>query len=1064
MQQQLVGGRGVSGTRAALAELLVQLRRGAVDGAVPESAFVAQVQKLGLGDVEQERLRAELGRLGVPVQTSVVHTDADRPVVEKVVRNRVGNVLPRLDPVLALLGRYADTDGCVTSRAFDGVVRLAGLNAREAAALRTAFRVRSVIGGSESAGEAGERDGGATQDQHTDGGEDGPEGEGEPLPELSGGVVPADGDFTPAVTAALAVLQEDRFRLRPDKSLLTAEEEVGLSVLVRGGADSVADEPDKETLRALPPGDIRIRARDCLVLHNQRLVHKLVPRHLDQGLDYDDLFQHGVLGLMTAARKFDPLKGFKFSTYATWWIRQSISRGIADEGVLIRVPVHVHEQIRKVALAERTLYGQGKPAGVVDVAVFCDMTVEKVEAARRLSRRTDSLDRVIGDGATLGDFVGEARPLPSVEREVLHALLMEGVMAVVDTFSGRDGRVLVRRLGLDGDEPSTLDELGREFGVTRERIRQVESKALSTFRERLRMAGLMSAYNDRDGQGADGDGERRRPAKRRTPGKDSAAAAVREPRPDGERETQPEVLAAPTPEPEPSSPAEEETAVVEESGRHERDVLDTLAERTSSAPGTPTSESEPPALAMQNPPPVLDPGVLQSARYTADWDKILEMPPPLFGGGVAWLAEYALLAVGRLQLAVLLGSSGADAVVRAVQDRGMLDRPVVAALEVLQRVFDALKEVGHRPEHFFERPSEALVGATPRAYLAARPLVRGESRLAIRDALREFMDAQMVGRAAPLKTDDLSAPVEPVPDAGPEPVAPETESEPQCQQPVGDTDPPTVTASVDTTQMPHAAQPPVAADRLLAEARAEHEADVARLAQEHERRLREERRATEERVEAARVDAERQLDDLEQVLLQRVDRALTRQEQFLRRQTDERIARLKEEHREAQQAAARRVEHAEVSASAAAAERVSWFQARANEADQRLRRYREEGEKLTAALEARLRHAESQLADRDNAVRAAQQRAAADVAAAGHQAAAQTAAAQQQAAVAEQRAVAAEQWAAARVADVEQRAAARTAQVEHDAWARITELQEQLAALQGAATNRASIRDRWRRS
>ncbi|MEV6401568.1 sigma-70 family RNA polymerase sigma factor [Streptomyces bobili] len=120
----------------------------------------------------------------------------------------------------------------------------------------------------------------------------------------------------------------------------------------------------------MPPQDLRIRARDCLVLHNQRLVHKLVPRYLDQGLDYDDLFQHGALGLMRAARKFDPAKGFKFSTYATWWVRQAISRGIADEGAVIRIPVHMHEQVRKVALAERTLAIQGRPAGVADVAVY----------------------------------------------------------------------------------------------------------------------------------------------------------------------------------------------------------------------------------------------------------------------------------------------------------------------------------------------------------------------------------------------------------------------------------------------------------------------------------------------------------------------------------------------------------------------------------------------------------------------------------------------------------------------------------------------------------------------
>ncbi|MFE2565908.1 hypothetical protein [Streptomyces mirabilis] len=130
-------------TRAALTELLVQLRRAAVGGLVPEDVFAAQVRKLGLGDSERERLRKELARLHVPVQKSVVHANIDTPDVEKVASNRVGNVFPQLDRVLILLGRYADTDGYVTSRALEGVIRLAGLDAREEAALRAAATVRT---------------------------------------------------------------------------------------------------------------------------------------------------------------------------------------------------------------------------------------------------------------------------------------------------------------------------------------------------------------------------------------------------------------------------------------------------------------------------------------------------------------------------------------------------------------------------------------------------------------------------------------------------------------------------------------------------------------------------------------------------------------------------------------------------------------------------------------------------------------------------------------------------------------------------------------------------------
>ncbi|UXY31086.1 sigma-70 family RNA polymerase sigma factor [Streptomyces sp. HUAS TT20] len=663
MRHQAVGAQGAPVTRAALAELLVQLRRAAVNGVVPEGAFMAQVRKLGLGDAERERLRAELARLGVPVQKTVVHTDVDRPNAEKVARNRVENVFPRADVVLALLGRYADAEGRVTPRALDGVVRLAGLNTREAAALRAAAKVRGV----EGAGEEGPDEGGA------------------PPPEPPGVVVPEDGDFAAAVVAGMSVLEEDRFRRRTEHHLLTAEAEVGLTVLLRGGADQVGQEPTDADLSALPPGDLRIRARDCLVLHNLRLVHSVVRAYLEQGLEYDDLVQHGVLGLMRAARKFDPTMGNKFSTYATWWIRQSITRGIADEGALIRIPVHMHEQMRKVAAAERALAAQGRAAGAADVAVHCDMSVRKVEEIRKLSRRTDSLDRVIGDGAILGDLLGEAHALPSVEHGVLDALLMDDVMSVVDTFDERSARVLVRRLGLDGDELSTLDELGREFGVTRERIRQVESKTLPVFRQRLRMAGVTGAFRDGDGQGADEDGEQGRSKRRRARGRAPAAAAVTRPGPDAEREAGTEALPAPAP-----------------------------------------------AVADPSPPPVVEADVLP-----ADWDRALRMLAR-FEGGIDWLAECALLALGQSQLTVMLGPPAAADVVRAAGEGTAPDQQVLAALEVLQRVFDTLRKAGYRPEDFFERPAEALVEATPRTYLARKPLVNTESRLAVRDALREF--------------------------------------------------------------------------------------------------------------------------------------------------------------------------------------------------------------------------------------------------------------------------------------------------------------------------------------
>ncbi|WP_317446379.1 sigma-70 family RNA polymerase sigma factor [Streptomyces collinus] len=1245
---QDVGGPEVSVTRAALAELMVHLRRATVGGVVPEAVFLAQARRLGLGEGERERLRGELLRLKVPVQRNMVHAGIDIPDVEKVARKRVEIVFPRLDRVMPLLKRYADAEGYVSSGALEGVVRLAGLNSREAAALREVVRVRperppvettagvtleEVSGEPEPATDGrgvaeksvGEPSSAGERASREESGEPAEDILSEPpeLSEPSEAVVRTDADRAAAVAAARAVMREDRIRRRPESRLLTAQEEVGLALLVRGGLD---EEPDQETLSALPSDDIRIRARDCLVVHNQRLVRSMVPRYLEQGLDYEDLFQHGALGLMRAARKFDPAKGFKFSTYATWWVRQSITRGIADEGAIIRIPVHMHEQIRKVANAERSLAAQGRPATAADIAVLCDVSLSKVEEARRLSVRTDSLDRVIGDGATLGDFVARTRAVPSFEERVHDALLLAEAMAVVDTFSGRDHRILVRRLGLDDEAPSTLDQLGSEFGVTRERIRQLEVKLLPALRERLRSARLLrdsvssaqensgaeensaakrvsrtvrptrrvrvgkapdrsvaplpsdrtpreAPVNREDGTAADRvapvnapdrDSARRlaeepsgqawlanyalaavggpglagilgqsaadavlRVAREREPADHNVLAALevlhrvcdgaakfglrpqdfldrpsgalcgvtpraylaRKPLVHGEprlamRDALKEFLAAPQalPEPAPTAGEEEAPAQPEPAGEARvepysvEEVLvepepaeEESAEKDHAAAALPGDES---ATAADEPAMYVtesersrttvsaleDDDMPTRPQYTADWDKARELAPPPFGGGVAWLAEYALLAVGHLQLAVLLGSPAADAVVRAGRERGTLDRRVVKALEVLKIVFDALKELGLRPEHFFEWTSEALDRTTPRAYLAAKPLVANESRVAIRHALDEFTTMRPAQGDADPEIADA--------DAGTSEDA-RAETLEESPAPAPETVPyPAHVADTQNDQAVHV-EPPADIARLLAEARALHDAEIANLAQSHERRMAEVQQAADARVRAALAQTEQQLDNWEEILLNRADKALARQEQHLRRQADERVARLKEEQREANLAVTRRAQerivdleirlrHAESAASTASAEQSSRAQARAEEAEQRLRVYRDDAEARIAQLEARLRQSETRLIARDRAMYEAGLRAAADVEQA-----------QQRAEAAEQRAealVTAANQREARAVQEQQLAAARLAQAEHDAWARISELQAQLAALQAPEEGRASLRDRWRRS
>lgn len=1033
--------------------MLSRLRHAAVNGVVPESVFAQNVQTLRLGQAERDRLRRELVRLGLHVQDVCVHVDADSPDVEKVARSRGENVFPGADLVRALLLRYADTDGYVTSRVVDGVARIAGLGARQTDALRSWAKVRDTDGDA------------ATNDPLTE--KTQPEGEGgEPSASGKPGAGVEGRDIAAAVVAALAVLEEDRFRRRPGDSLLKAEAEVGLAVLLRGGVERMAQEPDAEELNRLPSGDLRTRARDCLVLHNQRLVHSLIRSYLEQGLDYEDLFQVGALGLMRAARKFDPAKGYKFSTYATWWVRQQITRAIADEGGPIRIPVHMHEQMRKVAAAERALAAEGLPTTAVDVAVQCDMTVQKVEEIRKLSRRTDSLDRVIGDGATLGDFVGESHALPSVEHGVMHTLLLEDVMAVVATFSERDARVLVRRLGLDGDEPSTLDELGREFGVTRERIRQVESKARSAFRARLWMAGVTSPYVGENAQQAVEYWKQARSTRRRAHGKAMSLVLV-----NGQSSR---AADGPTQADESSHRNDgEKAATVEESERDTtKDTLDAVVE-----PPFPTSALEATEREVPDEPELPEPPEerrpAEPVQRTADWEQALRLGVRL-EGGIDWLAEYALLALGQAQLTVILGPPAAADVVRAAGERTMPGRQVLTALEVLQRVFDTLRKARLRPEDFFERPSEALVGLTPSAYLARRPLVNSESRLAVRDALRELA-ADLPGRGVPAepppapdgylggasaRTSDGATTMPeamsdnarlPTPGVGDAPVR--TEVIPRRGTPADESDEahldvPGGDEVVAVAGDCPAAYPELSSEdrggrtqstavqeedqegtddgRLVAGLRREHEDELERVRLERQECLCQEclaHRAVEARAATVEADTERQLDALEDALLRRMDKTLARREQFLRAEAGARIELLKQEQHVVRQGLVQQVEQAETSARAVA-EDADFHRRRAGEADRRLREYREGAETRISDLEARLREAEAALAGRNQAVEAARRHA----------------------------------------ETVEQQAAQRIAQSEHNAWARITELQQELAAAQAADTARTTFRDRWRRT
>lgn len=289
-----------------------------------------------------------------------------------------------------------------------------------------------------------------------------------------------------AVAAARALLSSDAAtdERRLQNRLLTAELEVGLALLMRGGVRAAA----KDVVFGELDGEAR-QAAKALFLHNQRLVYKISLKYPATGMAYEDLAQYGFLGLLRAVEKFDPTAGFKFSTYATWWIRQSITRGIADHARLIRIPVHMVERLQKVWRTRDRLTVDGVTPSVHTLALATGFSERQVHDAIRLGRfEPMSLDRPVGpDGeATLGDLLDLADPDLDPQREVEVRFLRRSIDDVLSSLTEREAGVVSMRFGLTTDEPMTLDEIGRVYGVTRERIRQIEDKALSKLRDPVR--------------------------------------------------------------------------------------------------------------------------------------------------------------------------------------------------------------------------------------------------------------------------------------------------------------------------------------------------------------------------------------------------------------------------------------------------------------------------------------------------------------------------------------------------------------------------------------------------